>query len=87
MTEKDVAAWMLKQVEDKNYLYQKDAVYEIDSKFGDEFTYENDNGNLAISRGVLKEFKKLYQETVVWERGEKAWRLRVNGDEASRQQY
>jgi hypothetical protein len=31
--------------------------------------YENENGNLAINRQVLKEFRKLTEKTVVWERG------------------
>jgi hypothetical protein len=37
--------------------------------FGDQFTYDNDNdnGNLAIARSVLKEFRQLTPDAI-WER-------------------
>ena len=80
MTVKDVAVWMLEKINLQKELYQEDVVYEIERKFGKEFVYENESGNLAISRKVLNEFKKLTFETVIWERGERFWRMRVNGD-------
>ncbi|MDW5462245.1 hypothetical protein R7J44_20445, partial [Acinetobacter baumannii] len=42
--------------------------------FGDDFVSENENGNLTISKVVLKEFRKLTEGEVVWMRSEKAWR-------------
>jgi hypothetical protein len=82
----DVAEWMLEELKRVDYLYQETVVCEISSKFGDEFTYLNDNGNLAISKKVLSAFKKLNDGEVVWERGEKAWRFRQSYDSAGRQQ-
>lgn len=73
---KEVAKFMLEQLEKEKYLYQESVVYDIDKKFGERFVYMNDNGNLAIGRDVLKEFRKLTEETVVWERGERLWRKR-----------
>lgn len=73
-TAREVAEWMFEQFDGSGYLYQEDAVYEIEKKFGESFVYENDNGNPAIGRDVLKEFRKITEGKVVWERSEKAWR-------------
>ncbi|HFF4760246.1 TPA: hypothetical protein ACGC35_003703, partial [Acinetobacter baumannii] len=48
--------------------------WEIQEIFGDDFVSENENGNLTISKVVLKEFRKLTEGEVVWMRSEKAWR-------------
>ena len=85
-TAKDVATWMAEQVKDGDLMYQETIVYDIDEKFGDEFTYINDNGNMAISKNVLKEFNKLTANTVVWLRSDRAWRLREEHDDPGRQQ-
>lgn len=58
----------------------------VSKKFGKDFVYTNVNGNLSIGKDVLKEFKKLSGDDVVWERGEKAWRYRASYDSAGRQQ-
>lgn len=71
-----IAQWMLTRLNELGVLYQEDVVWEIQSQFGDEFVYENQNGNLSISRNVLSEFRKLTDKDVVWERGERAWRRR-----------
>ena len=79
-TSKDVAAWMLQALEERQSLYQEVVVYEIAADFGEEFTYLNASGNLAIDRRVLREFRKLTEATVVWERGERLWRKRTDTD-------
>lgn len=71
---KNVAQWMFQSVQSDGYLFQDSAVYEINSQFGDQFTYTNPNGNLAIGKDVLKEFKKISDGKVVWQRGDKSWR-------------
>jgi Family of unknown function (DUF6953) len=50
------------------------------------FTYDNDNGNLAISRNVLSAFRRLTGEDVVWDRDERMWRHRESHDAPGRQQ-
>ena len=52
----------------------------IQEKFGESFVYENENGNLAISRQVLADFRHLTEGKVVWEREEKRWRLLDAGE-------
>ncbi len=85
-TAKDVAEWMMKEVSDGTFMYQEMIVHEITQKFGDEFTYFNENGNPAIDKKVLREFRKLSGDTVVWLKGERAWRMREKGDSKGRQQ-
>ena len=82
----DVAAWMLAEFEREGLLYQETVVYDIEARFGEEFTYINENGNLAIGRDVLKEFRKLTEKTVVWDRRERYWRKREDFDPADRRQ-
>lgn len=86
-TPEAVASWMLDELRNQNgVLYQEDAAYKIAARFGDEFTYLNTGGGLAIRRDVLEEFKRLTGETVVWSRGEKMWRRREAFDTPGRRQ-
>lgn len=83
---RDVAEWMFASFEASRYLYQETVVYKIKKEFGDHFVYINNNGNLAIGKDVLKEFRKISEGTVIWERGDKAWRkLRDNETYKERQ--
>lgn len=82
----EVAEYMLNRLRELKYLYQDVIVYDIASRFGDEFVYYNKNGNPAISQAVLREFRKLTKNTVVWERGERFWRERGPYDSPGRQQ-
>jgi hypothetical protein len=77
---------MLSQIEQAGDLYQDDAVWQISDRFGDQFTHENENGNLAIAKPVLTAFRKLTGDAVVWERGERRWRKREASDDPGRQQ-
>lgn len=70
----DVAIWMKDQLDNLGRLYQETTVYQILKLFGKSFVYQNENGNLAISKDVLKEFRKLTDGNTIWEKSEKAWR-------------
>jgi hypothetical protein len=79
---KDIALWMvgeLKRTQSQS-LYQEEVVSHLHSTSGNDLTYINANGNWAIDRRVLAEFRKLTEGTVVWERGERLWRLRGEFD-------
>jgi hypothetical protein len=82
----DVAAWMLADLQSRKYLDQQQAVWNIQRHFGKKFIYYNENGNPAIDRNVLKEFRKLTGEEVVWSRTDRQWRYRTNTDNSGRQQ-
>ena len=86
VTADDVAKWMVQQIHDKRFLYQEEVVHKIRGKFGESFTHVKPNGNLAISRIVLRAFKQVSRNSVVWERGERMWRARTDHDSRSRQQ-
>jgi hypothetical protein len=82
----DIAKWMLSQVQSAGMLYQDDAAYQIGAKFGEEYTYTNENGNLAIRRDVLHAFREISEADVVWERGGRLWRRRETYDNPGRRQ-
>jgi hypothetical protein len=75
-TAQEVAQWMLDEVTRKGELHQETAASDIALKFGLEFTYDNENGNLAIRRDVLAAFRILTENSVVWDRENRLWRKR-----------
>lgn len=80
-TAHDVAAFMLKRLNEDETLYQEEVVYEIQERYGDEFVYDNENGNPAIHRKVLAEFRKLTEGKVVWISTERYWRFAQDSDD------
>lgn len=86
MSPTDVASWMVAELSRNGELYQEDAAEAIRDRFGDEFVYENDNGNLAIDKAVLTAFRKATGDTVVWVKGERCWRRREDHDGPGRAQ-
>jgi len=85
-TERDVADWMIQELSRVDELYQEDAVAEIEHRFGLEFVYENPDGGASISRKVLRVFRELTGDDVVWERSAGLWRKREPSDRPGRQQ-
>ena len=77
-----MADWLLSEFNRQGgILVQRQAAETIRSKFGEEFTYHNDNGNLAIDPIVLAEFRKLTTNSVVWENFTQRWRARLPSDD------
>lgn len=66
------ANWMYDEVKSEGVLSQEYAVEKID-EIDERLIYENDNGNPAISKLVLKEFKNLHKGKAVWDGYELAW--------------
>ncbi len=83
-TPREVAEWMLVELNRKQRLYQEAVVNDIESKFGQEFVHTNENGNLAIRRQVIKEFRAITGDDVVWDRTEFMWRKRESHDKPGR---
>jgi hypothetical protein len=65
-------------------LYQEVAVADIEKRFGSEVVYTNPNGNLAITKQVLTAFRSLTDGWAVWDRSERAWRVREAYDSPGR---
>jgi hypothetical protein len=86
VTAQDVAKWMVEDMAiQQGFLYQGTAVFDIERLFGPQFVYFNKQGNLAIHNDVLKAFNKLTPDCV-WERGNRLWRKRQEGDLPGRMQ-
>jgi hypothetical protein len=81
-----IAAWMLEQFQKHQVIYQHEVAYEISERFGEPHVYVYQNGNLGISRDVLGAFRGLTEQTAVWSRGERCWRIRQDFDEPGRRQ-
>ena len=82
----DVARWMLNELDRTGSLLQADAAAGIEREFGPSFIYENENGNPAIDPDVLREFRELTEDDVVWDRWAYKWRHRQPGDAPGRKQ-
>ncbi len=85
-TPEKIAEWMVTVLERDECLYQAMIVYGIAERFGHEFTYINQNGNMSIDRRVLTAFRKLTEKMVVWEQKERSWRKRQETDAVGRKQ-
>lgn len=55
----EMAEWMLEELREKQWLYQVDTAHIMHITFGPSAVYLNKNGNYAIAKNILKEFKKL----------------------------
>lgn len=86
ITPEAIAQWMLDELERQQALCQQHAVIEIAKRSGPEFTYTNENGNPAIGERILKAFRKISGETVVWERWDFCWHKRTAADAPGRKQ-
>lgn len=82
---KAVAQWMLDRVQ-AGPLYQNYAAQEILSLFGSFYVHENPDAPLTIQQGVLKAFKDISSETVVYDTDKRCWRLREADDGPNRAQ-
>ncbi|MBO6853369.1 MAG: hypothetical protein JJ872_06335 [Marivivens sp.] len=86
MTPVEAAQWMFDELNKRKVLDQENAAWELTRK-DKSLTYQNDNGNLAIAKPVLAEFKKLTDgNDVVWSRSERQWRFREKYDKLGRMQ-
>lgn len=78
-TANDVAAWMLEEVKTRRALDQSDAAHGAVKRFGREFVVAKGMSE-GIAEAVLRAFRKLAGDDVVWSRGDRAWRLRHERD-------
>jgi hypothetical protein len=85
-TTNSVALWMLAAIEQHGELSQNNAYYLINKQFGIGFTTVSSSGSPSIKASVLTEFKKITEDTIVWERGDKKWRKREFYDAPGRDQ-
>lgn len=85
MDAKEIASWMLTQVEGQGCIYQDDVVDYLVKADAEELLRENNDGNLVVGRAVLEAFKAITETTVVWVKPDRYWRWRVAEDEPGRE--
>jgi len=86
MTPQEAAQWMFGELQRRKVLDQESAAWQLTRK-DKSLTYQNENGNLGISKPVLAAFNKLTKgDAVVWSRSERQWRFRKKYDKPGRMQ-
>ena len=75
-----IAHWLYDKIMEEGDVYHSDAVREIAEKFGEEYTYSNENGNPVIDRKVLGEFRKFKGNNITWDRAELFWHKETETD-------
>jgi hypothetical protein len=80
----EVAEWLSTLITERGALVQTDVLAAIERLHGSQFVYTNQNGNSAIDRRVLHEFRRLTSGRVVWDRSLRGWRLRKPTDPPGR---
>ena len=86
MTPKEIAQWMVDELQRERVLHQEHVVHVIATEFGKEFVYINENGNPALDRRVLREFRRITEGTVMWVGGDYLWRFRREYDPPGKRQ-
>jgi hypothetical protein len=76
-TPEDVGRWLHQTILENGgrRSHQAVLVRRIRAEFGEEFSYRNKNGNWAIDKAALKEFNRLRDEHIVWDRSDQTWRV------------
>lgn len=74
MTTKEVAQFMLKELNENGILPQTGLVDVIQEKFGDEFVFKTAHGSLTIDRKVISAFNKMKGDDVIWDKAGCCWR-------------
>lgn len=76
-TKLEIAEWLILEIRSNGQRrsYQSNMVGEIRKVFGEEWSYRNHNGNWAIDKGVLTEFRKLKDDHTIWDRSDQSWRI------------
>lgn len=85
MDAKNVAAWMLAQIEKDGCIYQDDVVDYVVKAKAEALLRENADGNLVLGTTILNAFRALTPESVVWVKPDRYWRWRVAEDEPGRE--
>jgi len=86
LSDADVARWMVDQVQSNAVFYEATASYLIRKQFGERFVCRKANGNWTISKRVRALFNEITDVDVVWERGQRCWRMRRLSDKPGRNQ-
>jgi hypothetical protein len=76
-TAAEVASWMFAEFNRNQALFHDVAVTGIREKFGPEFTHLGNEGHHQIDQDVLREFRALAKDTIVWVPMRNYWQKRI----------
>ena len=86
MSPQEVARWMVAELAQRPSLYQSRVASHV-RRHSPELTYRNKNGNWALAKSVLDEFRKLTPgNEIIWSRSSQMWRHRKPHDKPGRMQ-
>ena len=71
----EIANWLIEQIRARTRISQEEAAEEIRGRFGPEWVHENERGHAAISKDVLKSFRRAHRGAVHWDRDRRFWSL------------
>lgn len=72
---KDVALYLLNEINHQGLLTRTDAVDQVESVFGSSFTRLTDKGNKVLNEQIMRHFRNLKHEAIAWNVGKQAWIL------------
>ena len=81
-----IGVWMLAEVLRGGLLYQQDIASDIARLFGEEFAPSDASGHRTIPREILREFRRVSGDSVIWLGHDAVWRKRQPGDRPGRKQ-
>ena len=85
MNLEDSVAWMIEKLESDGCVYQDDVVDKLVTRGREIFLRENADGNLVLGSDLLKAFRQITGDKVVWVRPNRYLRWRVAEDEPGRE--
>ena len=77
MRDRELAEWMLEEVNRDGVLTQDRVIREILETTGGEFACINRGVNWAVSRVLREAFRKLAGDSVTWDEAHRCWRKAV----------
>jgi len=85
-TPTEIAEWLTAEILRLGAVAQADVIPAVAKRFGNRFIKVNEGGNYALAPAILKEFTKVSERAIVWDRERKLWRARQPDDGPGRQQ-
>ncbi len=71
-----VAEYMIQRLNEAGVLYREVVARDIQSRFGSDFVFPDDEGALVIGDEVLSRFRRLTAGKVIWNRADRFWRFK-----------
>ena len=68
-----IALWLYEKISVEGYVSQVEFVADLIERFGDKYSYVNENGNLAADPKIYQRFRKLKKDDILWDRADFSW--------------